>query len=124
MNPLQLYFLVYVRDDGIVRYTFAQPKQILEIYRLLCAGKATPYEALCNLFDQETHNGSDMTRYGELLQKAVESISHTFKKRALTGLLSGRAGILIEASKQVSTTTDFELVTWLVIKKPKKSPLP
>lgn len=116
VNPLQPYFLVYVRDDGIVRYTFAQPKQILEIYRLLCAGKATPYEALCNLFDQETRNGSDMTRYSELLQKAVESISLTFKKRALTGLLSGRGGVLPEAHKQVSTTTEFALITWLIVR--------
>jgi hypothetical protein len=99
-----------------VRYTFAQPKQILEIYRLLCAEKSTPYEALCNLFDQETKDGADMARYSELLQKAVESIVHTFKKRALTGLLSGRGGVLIEASKQVTSTSDFQLITWLVIK--------
>jgi hypothetical protein len=116
VNPLQPYFLVYIRDDGVVRYTFAQPKQILEIYRLLCAEKSTPYEALCNLFDQETKDGADMARYSELLQKAVESIVHTFKKRALTGLLSGRGGVLIEASKQVTSTSDFQLITWLVIK--------
>ena len=73
VNPLQPYFLVYVRGDGIVRYTFAQPKQILEIYRVLCVGKTAPYEALCNLFDSETQNGSDMSSYNELLQKAVES---------------------------------------------------
>lgn len=116
VNPLQPYFLVYVRDDGIVRYTFAQPKQILEIYRLLCAEKSTPYEALCNLFDQETQNGADMAHYSELLEKAVESIVHTFKKRALTGLLSGRSGVLVEANKQVTSTSDFQLITWLVIK--------
>jgi hypothetical protein len=115
VNPLQPYFLVYVRDDGVVRYTFAQPKQVLEIYRLLCVEKTTPYEALCNLFDKETQNGSDLKRYNALLEKAVESLTHTFKKRALTGLLSGRGGILPEVSKQVSATTDFELVTWLVI---------
>lgn len=124
VNPLQPYFLIYVRDDGIVRYTFAQPKQILQIYRMLCAGKTTPYEALCNLFDAETKNGSDMGLYSELLQKAVESIVHTFKKRALTGLLAGRGGVLPEASKQVSLTTDFELVTWLVIKESLKMPSP
>jgi len=118
VNPLQPYFLVYVRDDGIVRYTFAQPKQILEIYRVLCVGKAAPYEALCNLFDAETKNGSDMGLYSELLQKAVESIVHTFKKRALTGLLSGRSGVLVEANKQVTSTSDFQLITWLVIKDP------
>jgi SNF2 family DNA or RNA helicase len=116
VNPLQPYFLVYVRGDGIVRYTFAQPKQILEIYRVLCAGRAAPYEALCNLFDTETKNGSDMGLYSELLQKAVESIVHTFKKRALTGLLSGRSGVLVEANKQVTSTSNFQLITWLVIK--------
>jgi hypothetical protein len=118
VNPLQPYFLVYVRGDGIVRYTFAQPKQILEIYRVLCAGKAAPCEALCNLFDAETKNGADMNLYSELLRKAVESIVHTFKKRALTGLLSGRGGVLVEANKQVTSTSDFQLITWLVIENP------
>ena len=39
LNPTQPYFLVYVREDGVVRVTFAQPKQILEMYRELCATK-------------------------------------------------------------------------------------
>lgn len=109
---------MYVRDDGIVRYTFAQPKQILEIYRMLCVGKTVPYETLCNLFDKETKNGANMSPYSELLHKAVDSIVHTFKKRVLTSLLSGRSGVLVEASKQVSSTSDFQLMTWLVIKAP------
>src|SRR5208282_1845653 len=48
VNPLQPYYLVYARDDGTVRFTFAQPKQILEIYRLLCSGKTSAYAELCN----------------------------------------------------------------------------
>ncbi len=59
VNPLQPYYLVYVRDDGTVRFSFAQPKQILEIYRLPCSGKAAAYEQLCQLFDTETKNGAD-----------------------------------------------------------------
>lgn len=121
VNPLQPYFLVYVRNDGIVRYTFAQPKQILEIYRVLCVGKTVPYETLCNLFDKETMNGANMSPYSELLHKAVDSIVHTFKKRALTGLLSGRSGMLVEANKQVTSTSDFQLMTWLVIAAPPNS---
>ena len=61
VNPLQPYYLVYVRDDGTVRFSFAQPKQILEIFRLLCSGKAAAYEQLCQLFDNETKNGADMS---------------------------------------------------------------
>ena len=52
INPLQPYFLVYVLDDGNVRFGFMHPKQIFGIYRELCAGKNNPHEDLCNLFDQ------------------------------------------------------------------------
>lgn len=116
VNPLQPYFLVYVRDDGIVRYTFTQAKQILEMFRLLCSGKTVPYEALCRLFDEQTNNGSNMSHYNELLKKSVDAIVSTFKKKTLHHLLSGRNAILPDKQSQVSETTDFELITWLVIK--------
>jgi len=116
VNPLQPYFIVYVRDDKVVRYTFAQPKQILDIFRILCAGKSVPHEAICNLFDQETCNGSDMKKYSTLLISAVESIVSTFQKRAISHLQSSRSAILVDQSQQVKTVNDFELVTWLVIK--------
>lgn len=116
LNPTQPYFLVYVREDGVVRFTFAQPKQILEMYRQLCTGKTSPYDELCNLFDEHTGDGSDLSQYDKLLREAVRSISHTYEKRAFGNLRSGRGGVLPLESEQVSDTTDFELVTWLVIK--------
>ena len=115
INPLQPYFLVYVRDDGEVRFTFAQPKQILEMFRLLCAGVKNPYEELCNMFDMKTDNGKNMDHYNDLLMKSISSLSRTYQKKAITELLSGRSGTLVEQQKQVSNTTDFELITWLVI---------
>jgi len=119
VNPLQPYYLVYVRQDGTVRYGFAQPKQILEILRLLCAEKTVPYEQLCNLFDQETRNGSDMRAYSALLQKAVDSIVATFRRRVAAGLQSGRDFVIPERTAQANDSADFELVTWLVIKEQK-----
>ena len=116
VNPLQPYFLVYVWDDGTVRYTFAQPKQVLEIYRLLCVDKKEAIKALCDAFDKETRDGSDMSRYTGLLKRAVASIESTFRKRAVNNLLSSRSGLLSDSAKQVSTTTDFDLITWLVIR--------
>ena len=106
INPLQPYFLVYIREGGEVRYTFAQPKQILEMYRLLCTGVKKPYEDLCTLFDKQTDNGTNMAKYDVLLQKAVSSLSRTYQKRAIGNLLSGRGGRMIEQQKQVSNTTD------------------
>jgi SNF2 family DNA or RNA helicase len=116
VNPLQLYYLVYVRDDGTVRFGFAQPKQILEIYRLLCTGKIAAYEQLCQLFDNETNNGADMKLYNRLLIAAVDSIAKTFQKRVAAGLQTSRDFVIPNQSEQARETTDFDLITWLVIK--------
>ncbi len=116
VNPLQPYYLVYVRQDGTVRFGFAQPKQILEILRLLCAGKTAAYEGLCQIFDAETQNGADMRTYSALLDNAVESIVATFRRRIAAGLQSGRDFIIPDRGAQANDNSDFELVTWLVIR--------
>jgi len=118
VNPLQPYYLVYVLKDGTVRFSFAQPKQILEIYRLLCSGKTAAYEQLCQLFDTETQNGSDMSLYNKLLDAAVESIARTFQRRVAAGLQTGRDFVIPDQQEQAREATDFELITWLVIKAP------
>jgi hypothetical protein len=115
VNPLQPYFLVYVLDDGTVRLGFAQPKQILEIYRVLCVGKNAPHETLCTQFNHVTQNGNDVSHYSELLEKAVTWIDKSFKKRAVSNLFTDRSALLIEKAKQISQTTDFDLITWLII---------
>jgi hypothetical protein len=104
-------------EDGTVRFSFAQPKQILEIYRLLCSGKTAAYEQLCRLFDAETQNGSDMNLYNKLLHAAVESIARTFQKRVAAGLQGGRDFVIPNQQEQAREAADFELITWLVIKK-------
>lgn len=116
VNPLQPYYLVYVWDDGTVRFSFSHPKQILELYRLLCADRAAADEALCALFDQETQDGSDMARYNLLLEAAVRDIERRFVRRAAAALTGGRDGIVPSRKQQARSTDDFELITWLVIR--------
>jgi SNF2 family DNA or RNA helicase len=115
INPLQPHFLVYVRDNGDIRYTFTHPKQILEIFRVTCADKKVPYESLCTLFDRQTGDGSDMSRYSALLEKAVGAIAGTFRRKSANSLTTGRSAVLADVAKQVRETTDFELITWLVV---------
>lgn len=116
VNPLQPYFLVYVREDGTVRFNYTNAKQILEIHRLMCQGRKEPYEKLCELFNTETRNGKEMDKYTELLKKAVDKICHVFKKRMNQKLISDRGALLISQSKQANDMDNFELVTWLIIK--------
>lgn len=121
VNPLQPYFLVYIRDDGEVRYNFTSPKQILEIFRAVSQGKAEPYAELCELFDSETRNGEDMSQYSSLLDRAVTAIAAQFERKNAGNLFSGRGGKLTDVGKQVKSTGDFELITWLVIKSTEKA---
>ncbi|MEI6775949.1 MAG: helicase-related protein [Chloroflexales bacterium] len=115
INPLQPYFLVYIRDDGVVRFGFAQPKQILDIFRTLCAERTTPYQALCDMFDAQTQDGADMSVYSKLLEQAVAAITGSFRRRMGAQLTAGRGGVLPVQEKQVTQAGDFDLITWLVI---------
>jgi superfamily II DNA or RNA helicase len=117
VNPLQPYFLVYIREDGQVRFNYTNAKHILEIYRLMCSGKSQPFEELCDLFNSETNQGEDMKRYADLLTNCVEEISRVFNKRS-NQKISGtdRGALLIPKSKRINETNNFELITWLVIK--------
>jgi SNF2 family DNA or RNA helicase len=116
VNPLQPYFLVYVRNDGTVRYNFTHPKQILDIYRLLCTGKNEPIQQLCDLFNEETNNGLDTSQYAALLAESIKAITGTFKKKNLGMLTGNRGATLISEKEQPNQSQKFELITWLILK--------
>lgn len=116
VNPLNPYFLVYIRDDGTVRYNYTSAKQILEIYRSLCQGRKTPYDQLCDLFNQETRHGEAMDKYAELLQKAVHEITQIFRRKVATQLTRDRSATLIPQVKHVKEMADFTLITWLIVR--------
>ncbi len=121
VNPLDPYFLVYVRDDGNVRFSFAQPKQILEIMRQTCGGRTEPLEQLCALFDEETDHGAHMEKYSALLEKVRAAIVQTFRRRSAAALQQDRAAVLAPAARQLAEDSELELVTWLVIHNPSKA---
>ena len=116
VNPLQPYFLIYIRDDGNVRYNYINAKQILEIYRRMCQGKSQAFEELCEIFNAETKQGEDMSKYSELLKNAVNEISRIFKKRINHKLTTSRDALILPIEKQINNMNNFELVTWLVLK--------
>lgn len=116
VNPLQPYFLVYVRDDGTVRFNYTNAKQVLEIFRLMCEGKTEPFEDLCALFNRETENGKEMSKYSELLKTAVREIRSIYNKRSASKLTLDRNAVIAPKDKQIGKLSDFELITWLIIK--------
>ena len=116
LNPLAPYYLVYVHDDGTVRFSFAQPKETMLLFRDLAAGEPEAFGDLCKRFDAQTGDGADMSHYDGLLTKALASIEHTFQRRAASALLSSRGSLLPTGAETPTASGDaFDLVTWLVI---------
>ncbi len=115
VNPLQPYYLVYVRNNGDVRFSFTHPKQILEMFRLLCSGRKEYLEELCRLFNEETDEGKKMDLYSGMMQKAVSNIASLLDRRNEMQL-EGRGGRLIDEDQLPKVEDDFELITWLIIK--------
>ena len=116
INPLNPFFLVYIYDDGSKIFNYTNAKSILEIYSLLCSEENVPYSKLCEIFNKETNNGENMSKYTDLLDKSVREIMSSFKNRSARKLTAGRSGVLISKDKQLSGMSDFELITWLIIK--------
>jgi hypothetical protein len=61
-----------------------------------------------------------MKHYNLLLDRALSSIMSTLGKRIAAGLQNSRDFVIPKASEQAHSQEDFELITWLVIKKPTK----
>ena len=116
LNPIHPYYLVYVSDEGDVSIGFSNPKRILERFSALCIGKEKHDPKLCEWFNKETANGSDMTCYDLLLQEGLDSIRTAYSQSVNDQLDASRGDFLIPtAEEQITETTEFELITWLVI---------
>ena len=113
-NRLWPYFLVYVREDGTVRYTFKQAQSCLALFRTLAAGRPNAAAKLENAFDTETDHGRQMDQYDNQLIAALRNISNTFGSAELAELGRQRGAML---TRKPSNTTEFSLVTWLIIMK-------
>ena len=116
-NRLWPYFLVYVREDGTVRYTFRQARQCLALFRALAEGRTKAVEALEDAFDYETQQGRCMKKYDAMLAGALRGIAGTLRDAELVGLSHDRSAVLTEKPPREEPAKGFTLVTWLVIAK-------
>lgn len=114
-NRLHPYFLAYVREDGTVRYSFQQAKQILSMFRAVAAGREDVLADLVNAFDRDTEHGQDMARYEAMLARALRQISGKFRNAQLKELTKSRGAKVTKKSESPHGAAAFELITWLAI---------
>lgn len=113
-NRLHPFYLVYISDDGSVICDHLSPKELLDRMRFICKSKTSPDEDLCRLFNTETRDGRDMSKYSELLGDAINSIIDVKEESDIDSLFhSGGTSALLS---EVTGLDDFELICFLVVK--------
>ena len=121
-SPIHPFYLVHIRDNGDIRHGCAGVKQTLELFQDAALGKTEPILTLCDKFDRLTDSGMDMTRYDDLLNKAIKHINRAHGAIQVAGVgASGQRDFkLPKASETPRQAGDFELVTWLVMRPPEE----
>ena len=117
-SPVHPFHFVYIQDNGNIRHGCLNVRQILEVFQATAIGKTKPIAELCNHFDQKTNYGQNMVLYDKMLNDAIAHIRQTYNQEQTKGLgLDGNAGFkLSPILESPRATSDFELITWLVIK--------
>jgi hypothetical protein len=106
--------MVYITEDSEIIVDHLSPKDMLDKLRFLCRGKKIPIKELCNEFNSETKDGSNMKRYSELLGDAIKSIIDVKEESDIDSFLSGKQISFL--SSNISGLDDFELICFLVVK--------
>ena len=96
---------------------------ILRLFSEVAAGKTTPFNALCDAFDNETRQGNNMDAYNALSQAALADIRARDAQAAYEGVVGPTAGkdALFPRrpepdSGAAAPAADFELITWCIIR--------
>lgn len=113
-NPLNPYYMVYVYEDGTVKYNYLHTKKILDFYKKLCAGKSEVLYEVASIFNNETREGKDMSTYSKLLEEAISSIIGKTEEKGVASLFS-KGGTTLQKNL-FSGLEDFELISFLIIK--------
>ena len=116
-SPIYPYYTVYIRKNGDIRYGCANAKQVLDLFETVAVGKSDELRELCLQFDQETQHGQDMEDYNKLLNAVIAHITRSHQKTQTKNLgRSGTRGFKLPVTSEVPRdSSDFELVTWLII---------
>ncbi len=89
-------------------------KQVLDFFKKLSIGNKAVNQELVDAFYAETNGGSDMSKYSELLSKAIEAIKGKQEEVGIASMFSpGGTSVQMELLDDLD---DVELVSFLIIR--------
>lgn len=113
-NRLHPFYMVYIGSEGEVICDHLSPKQMLDKMRFLCKGKTESIPEVYRPFTKETRDGRDMSKYSELLGRAISSIIEVKDESDIDSFLGG--GQVSFITNEIKGLDDFELICFLVVK--------
>ena len=108
------YYLVYVTDNGVVKYNFMQTKKILDLLKKLGLGLHNPDDRAIELLSKSTNNIKDMSHYCSLLESAIYSVIGKTEEKGVESLFSRGGTVLSKDTFQ--GIEDFEVISYLILK--------
>lgn len=115
-NRLHPYYMVYIDNNGEVITNHTEVKRLLDLVRSSCKGLDKPVDEFCQLFNAETNDGREMTRYSSLLSQAIRSMIEVKEDKDIDSLFAGNKTTALVNT--IAGLDDFELITFLVIQDP------
>lgn len=113
-NSLYPCYMVYVYDEGSVRFSYLHTKKILDFYKKLCLGNNEVLYDFVETFNKETKDGKDMSKYSNMLEEAISNIIGKKEEKGVASLFS-KGGTTLQKSL-FNGIEDFELISFLIIK--------
>ena len=112
------FYLVYIHTGGNIRFGCGNARQILSVFEEVAVGKTSALTTLCDQFDRETEQGRKMALYEKALTDVIAHIRQAHTDTQYSELRTGGAKdfVFSAISETPNSASDFELVTWLVIK--------
>ena len=114
-NRLHPYYLVYIGQNGKIIHNHLDSKDVLTALRGLCKGKSTANSIVCDMFNHETQDGKNMSKYYNLLVDSIKSIIEVKKEADINSLFKA-GGTSFNNKDSFEGLDDFELICFVVVK--------
>ena len=112
-NQLHPFYIVYIKENGEIFSNHLSVKNTLDLLRYVSKGKKEPIKEAYTKFNDITNDGSDMSKYSELLNKSIESIINIKEENDIDSLF--RKGGTTMLQNEIKGLDDFELIAFVVI---------
>ncbi|MCK9224803.1 MAG: SNF2-related protein [Candidatus Muirbacterium halophilum] len=114
LNSLFPYFLIYVTDEGEIKYSFSNSRRILDIIKKQCVGNKIPNLELYNEIEKQTNHYKEMDKYYRLFSNAISKITGEEQEKGMASLFA--EGETLDFFEISENEKDFEIVSFLIIK--------